>query len=144
MEDLDRRGGRTQLDRLADQRVRHVVDATVVLDVVVDVEARRLPLRERVTGGRYEDDKMVGQLCNPAQRAARFEERAVERFLFSARGIASVVGAVQVLYQAKDVVMLDLTGCGRVATGSASIRDRGGHHGHFGASATRPAGSPTA
>ena len=51
-EDLDGRGGVADLDLLADQLVGHAVGVALDRDVVVDVDAARLPAREDVARGR--------------------------------------------------------------------------------------------
>ena len=48
MEDLDGTRGRTQIDLLPDQRMRHRVEEGVELDVVVEVHPHQLPLGELV------------------------------------------------------------------------------------------------
>lgn len=46
VKDLDRRGGRADLNQLACQRVGHAVDTSVERDVIVDVDAGTRPLAE--------------------------------------------------------------------------------------------------
>ena len=52
IEDLDRVRGVADLDLLADQLERHAVDVALDVDVVVDVDAAPLPVRQDVTRGR--------------------------------------------------------------------------------------------
>ena len=76
VETLDRGGGDAHLDLLLHQAVRDAVVVTVGVDVVVDVDDRRLPLGELVAGGRQRlHGRAVDGLEGTLARACEFLER---------------------------------------------------------------------
>ena len=78
MEDLDRVGGVADLDLLADQLVRHAVDVALDLDVVVDVDAAQLPVREDVArSGQGPQRRAVELLVEGAAADAELLNRPV-------------------------------------------------------------------
>ena len=76
VETLDRGRGHTHLDLLLHQPVRDAVVVAVGIDVVVDVDDRRLPLGEFVAGGRQRlHRRAVDGLEGALPRAVEFLER---------------------------------------------------------------------
>ena len=62
IEDLDRVRGVADLDLLADQLERHAIDVALDIDVVVDVDAAPLPVRQDVTRGRQGSERRAVDL----------------------------------------------------------------------------------
>ena len=77
-EDLDGGGGVADLDLLADQLVGHAVEVAVDLDVVIDVDATRLPAPQDVArGGEGPQSRAVELLVEGAAADAELLQRPV-------------------------------------------------------------------
>ena len=78
IEDLDRVRGVADLDLLADQLERHAIDVALDLDVVVDVGAAQLPVRQDVARGRQGPERRpVDLLVEGAAADAQLLHRPV-------------------------------------------------------------------
>src|SRR5439155_2114970 len=78
IETFDRRGGHAHVDLLLHQAMRDTVVVAVDVDVVVDVDDRRLPLGVLVAGGRQRlHPRAVDGVEGALPRAGQFLERTL-------------------------------------------------------------------